>query len=437
MKVALSDISGIDLRMTNSLYTWSNYWVNNLFGKDDLLTRHNNIDEDVFTESLEGLPAKILPATALFNGTDNGLINTSGTKITGGTPIDIEFTFILANVSGSDGVIGIGGQAAASKGITIILSSSEVITVLTSDGTTLNTAEFQDLNIADVGKKIRCRIQWDGITGHTMTCDIWGDAIEVFGEGTFDHHQATSTQTIAWFGDSSEAISIGCYRGSIPLGFWAGYIQHVKVAGIFEMYPTGLGKYEYDIIGGTTLTWIGTAGYTTFAENTDNLYYFKNGWKLYTKGADKEYLPYGASDAVIVAAGYVLADYGNYVSSESVLNMFPCLIDFDPDDGTDPLIDNLDRSNVTIATDLSRASAYYDVLNPYRWHINEIADPRIYTEFLNVGYAGKLYSKITTQLSGGNYYIKSLNEVLNFATDKLAEDQIKIMIYCGSNVFAI
>ena len=225
-------------------------------------------------------------------------------------------------------------------------------------------------------------------------------------------------------------ISVGYIYSSSPLYSQTVYIDYVDYNGKAKWYFSGKGKYEYDVIGTNHLTWTGSA-HIHYNSNVSR-YYLDNGWYLYKKtGEVDEQVPISSDVTFLTSAGYSKPDYGSYSASTKCVNMANCYIDFS---STTNAV--FDRSNETTNSTISRASTYYDASNPYRWHISEISDPRKYMEYLNVGYAGKLYGGITTYLSGGEYYIKMLRFILLYATDKTGEEQYKIMKYCGTNVFA-
>lgn len=373
-------------------------------------------------ESKQGLNGKILASTAKFNGTDNYLYNASGDYLIGGAAIDMIIKFYSTSKTGGRALVSYGGYAAASKGILIYTATTTgVLTITTANGTTMKTATFHtvSLNAPHV-----LRIQWSGITGETMTSTLDGVAM-------------TSTETISWSGNSGVALSIGCNRPqSTPLNYFSGKIYEFQDGG-HHFYFSGLGLYEHNASSTGYLKWYGTSGHSEYSSNASD-YYLTSGYNIYKKtGQLDEYLPIGASSAFLISDGYALADYDTYEGDVNGINMYPCLIDFDPTGSGNSLLDTFNRSNTTIHSSLSRSASDYDSLHPYRYSIKNISDPRVYTEFLNVGYAGKLFGKITTQLSGGIYYIKSYKEQLSYTNDKTGNDQLRIMNYCGTNVFAL
>ena len=120
--------------------------------------------------------------------------------------------------------------------------------------------------------------------------------------------------------------------------------------------------------------------------------------------------------------------------------MADCLVGFNEAADADSELEIFDRSNVTRQTAISRASDYYDdtsLATKSRYHITEITDPRIYFEYFNNGYAGKLFAKVLIEEILGEYYFKYYEEQLNSITDLTGADQYKAMRYCGIDIFAI
>lgn len=408
---------------------WAAYWSDKL-----AMWWKNRSDTEINESVASTLNAEILLPCADFNGTDNYLL--SDIYLPGGTPISLEFEFILADYGGNNTIIGAGGYNAVIKGLTVLCDSGERMKVITSNGTSLATIELWGLSIVDIGKKIRIKISWDGITGGTLTGEIWGDDITIDGVGVVDYNTTSSTNTCGWADNSREVLTIGCYRPSNPLSLFSSQIIRVFVDGLFDIYPNGLGSYEYDILGNTVFTWQGAAERTAYSLLGSD-YHLTNGYYRYINGSNVEYVPFGADTTVIVAAGFSLAAYGTYYGSIVNINMFPCIIDMNPDSSEDANLAILDRSSETYQTAVSRVADDYDVSNPFRYHVDNIADPRIYSTFFEVGYAARFFSKITNQNVSGTYYIKSLDEMLLTLTDQDEEGQIKAGTYCNTLVYAV
>ncbi len=77
------------------------------------------------------------------------------------------------------------------------------------------------------------------------------------------------------------------------------------------------------------------------------------------------------------------------------LNSFPCLFDFDPNDTHASVLDVFDRSNATIHNDTSRASAYYDASNPYRYGSLEL-NINILKTFFETAHLWRVFPKMSS-----------------------------------------
>lgn len=166
----------------------------------------------------------------------------------------------------------------------------------------------------------------------------------------------------------------------------------------------------------------------------------EKGYSLYVKAANPDIeVPFSDAGIALVSptvpAGY--SKLTDFAGSDEVHNIADSLIDFDPADATPAVLAVLDRSNVTYQNAASRAADDYDASNPYRYKARSVADPRILTAYFNEGYAGMPYQKITTELISGSYYPKTIEEVMLTKTDRTGADQLRLMKYCGTDVFAI
>ena len=92
-----------------------------------------------------------------------------------------------------------------------------------------------------------------------------------------------------------------------------------------------------------------------------------------------------------------------------------------------------DREDYVIQTATSRASLFYDANFPFRYQINEIADPRIYDTFFEAAYQDRIFGKI---VSDGQSILR-YDEELNYATQKTGTELIPINNYCKINQLAI
>lgn len=86
-----------------------------------------------------------------------------------------------------------------------------------------------------------------------------------------------------------------------------------------------------------------------------------------------------------------------------------------------------DRSNATRQTAASRAADDYDATHPYRYQINEIADPRIYDTYFEAAYKDRIFGKVV--LDGTD--LIGYDEELNYVTQKAGADLVTVEEYCG------
>ena len=210
-------------------------------------------------------------------------------------------------------------------------------------------------------------------------------------------------------------------------------IDYVNWNDTHKWILTGAGNRVFDIIGGVHLTWTGTS-HQSYDINASTLL-LDSGYSRWIKTATvDEIVPYNAGSPLDVAT-YLGATYSkqtDHPGSATKHNRAPSLIDFDYLDATPAALAVMDRSNVTYQTAASRAASDYDATQVYRYEVSNIADPRIFMTFFNVGYKGRFYGKITV----------SSNHVMTFfgglvtATDRTNYHQANAMDYCGSFVLA-
>lgn len=141
--------------------------------------------------------------------------------------------------------------------------------------------------------------------------------------------------------------------------------------------------------------------------------------------------------APTVPAGY--NEIRDLPGNTSKWNMADTLLGFNEAQSADPEFEIFDRSNVVIQSDESRApGSYYDSTNlatRSRYHITEIADPRIYYGYYNVGYAGKPHAKIQIVPNGDTHDIIRYDEQLVYISDKILENEISVQTYCNIHVY--
>jgi len=174
---------------------------------------------------------------------------------------------------------------------------------------------------------------------------------------------------------------------------------------IFYMPMVGNQRYEYDLTGGRNGQRLGIGPTKEYSFN-GSPYCLDNGWSLW----NNERVPFGATTTEIEALGFT--EDVVFPASAGFINMADCKLDFDPDTGTNALLDMFDRSNTTIYNAAARASVYYNALFPYQFQIDEIANYEVYSGYLNAAYIDRLMTKV--QKSGG--FVMRLDEILNSPT---------------------
>jgi hypothetical protein len=130
---------------------------------------------------------------------------------------------------------------------------------------------------------------------------------------------------------------------------------------------------------------------------SDTIFHKLNkGYTAYTNGAATPaelQLPYNDSSSVVYSAATythngTTYNKGSEFPTAQIHNLTDSIIDFNPTASVDAKYDILDRSNTTYQTATSRASSYYDVSNPWRYHISELTQTIIDT-YIQAAYSGK------------------------------------------------
>jgi hypothetical protein len=406
--------------------------------QSDLLLDYFERQGSNLADSKENKIGKILPACASFNGVDQ-YVFTSGVspQVTGGTPIDIEIWFKTNSASTSQYLINCGGSGASFKGFSLRIDTSGNLIFSSSigDGTLIANQTIASINATTFYRLV---LEWNGQTGGPLSWSING----VTGSGT---------TTKGWSGLSDTLLCVGARKNSgtpTPTSFtqpFNGYIGYAKVVFStvnYELILSGKGKYAYSPNGNYAVGYMNgltvstaTLGGSTVYNEIGSIYPMDYGYKIYKKtGEPDEYVPQGGK--VSHLTDYTTTTKDTFTGNTKAINMWPCYVDFDYTDEGGASLAIFDRSNTTRCTDFARG-ALYDAINPYRWFISEIADPRVYFDYFNDGYAGMMFGKVETELYESAYYIKELNRLLGYATDKKGNDQYKVMIYCKINVFAL
>jgi hypothetical protein len=124
-------------------------------------------------------------------------------------------------------------------------------------------------------------------------------------------------------------------------------------------------------------------------------------------------------------------DAGDQVSKINVNGKYISPYDFTVSTGAYSIIDNPDnavfnRTNATRQTAASRASLFYDANYPFRYQVNEIADPRIYDTLFETDYKNRVFGKV---LLDGTDLIR-YDEQLNYAVQRTVGESPSVLSYC-------
>ena len=272
------------------------------------------------------------------------------------------------------------------------------------------------------------RFASDG-SAYSISVNGTNQALDVSGSGGSDNGN--------WLADvaNRENIYVGLVYSYNAINSQDFKIAYINFNDTNKWVFTGQ-KYVYDIIGTTHLT---SSVVTPSFDSGGSSELLDNGYSLWTKaGAVDEYVPYKNGSPYDVSSFLVgYTKQRDYAGSLTTHNLAPSLIDFDHANANPAALAVLDRSSVTYQSAVSRAASDYNAAEVFQYNIANIADPRIWTTFFNEGHAGKAYQKITTELISGSYYPKSIEELILLKTDKTGAAQLKVMEYCGTDVFAI
>lgn len=372
----------------------------------DLLTWHKGIFNSSWLERINtpGLDGTILPRLAGFNGIDDKIVFSSSINL--GTSHTIGCTIIYNDVLSQLLCNGIGNDnwiyIAHAGSIRYKASNAEVL--LTPSSNLLDNTLYK-IEIIRVNTSVQLYIN-----------DVLNDTKVLASNPNFILDGISDLTSLFL---ASKYISLIC-KNSIG-------------EETFKMYPTGQGGFDYDLVSGVIYgTWSGSG--TRFDYDARGSLYPKlNGYSLWQKtgSPDIQVLFDINGNALVLTPGTNIEtgyeEKRNQYGSVQYFNMFDCLVDFDPNDTLDAILDNFDRSNTTIYNATARAGTDYDSGNPYRFQINNL-DPRILFDFRNVDYKGMLFAKI---LLDANDNLIRIDEMLSYLTDKIDANEYQVYLYCG------
>lgn len=400
--------------------------------KSDLLLDYFERQVSNLVDSKENKIGKILPACASFNGVDQYIYSPSiSPRILGSAQLDIIIKFKTTGTGVNQYIAHCGGNTITQLGFSVRIDTTNKLIFSSTDGSvqanqtiaTINTTTYYTLELS-----------WNGLTGGTLSWTLNG----VPGSGT---------ATRGWIGNSTTPLIIAARQGTglpdptVVTQPFKGEMSYFKLNTI-ELLLNGKGRYCYSADGnyaldyrnGTTIA-SATFGNTPVYNEIGSVYPMDYGYKIYKKSGElDEYVPYNG--IISHLTGYETTTKDTFSGNTKSINVWPCYVDFDYSDEGGAFLDIFDRSNTDRCTDFARGDLY-DANNPYRWFITEISDPRIYFDYFTPGYAGKMFGKVITELYESAYYIKELNKLLVYTTDKTGADQYRVIQYCKINVFAL
>jgi hypothetical protein len=378
--------------------------------------------------------ADILTPVAEFTASEQRYIYNAGNSpfIQGGA-LNIKVRFKVKSFDTTQRILECGAAGLNQQGIHLSIATNGTLAVrtCTPDGSATATINLFTITL---NTWYNFELNWNGLTGDILT---WS-ANELSG---------SSTTTKGWTGNSIWRLIIGAGRfAGNPMtsaySFFNGFISYVEVTDTQDTYVynlTGLGNYTYSLSGHGHLKNLKGASVNSGTDNmfsydkTGSFELMNNGYKLFVKeNTANEYVPIGQNTNHL--SGY--SEIATFTGAAGSINMYPCLIDFNPGNVENSDLEIFDRSNEVRCTALARGDNYNE-LQPSRWHISELVDPRIHTFYFNDGFAGKLFAKIETEQVEENIIIKKLLQQLNYNTDKKGTDQVIVMIYCGTDIFIL
>lgn len=376
--------TAIGIPFKKSGQSWSSYWTSK---KVLDYTSRSGLDL-LETGSGQNLNGVIIPSCGVFNGSDDQLA-LSGGVISYTDSIEIEFKAKCTATISSNVLL---SMLYAGGSDYICLRSATTMRVNVG-GTLLAFARPTNDKLWHI-YKVRF------IQGATTTVRVWIDGTE----------STTGTLDVG----SVKPFKLQWLSGTGSYGF-PGNISYVKITNtgtsvvLNHWILTGHGLYEYDIVGDTTFTWAGTGIHYTFDADSST-YLLDSGWTEWRKdGVVVEYVPTGGDTAVITTAGYLAKRI--YAGSANGYNKAPSLVGFNPTGSDNALLTHFDRSNETIQSAVSRASAYYlatSLITKSQYHCSELEYDGL-TAIFNTGYKNWFFAKnniigVSTLIEGFTLY---------------------------------
>jgi hypothetical protein len=380
--------------------SWSTYWTSHLYNEADLNLRTKSRSGLSLIDDLGNNPTLLTPVSTFVTGTNDYLITGSYSGITGGGAWDATWKFKLDNGNGTNCLFYVGGEANTSKGATVICYQRKVFTY-TSDGTASTTGTF-NFNLQD-NTEYTLRMQWDGITGHTITMTCNGTVL-------------TSTSSKGWSGDPYSNVIVGRYTTSYFKGTLHSIVGTIS-GEVFNSHFTGLAAFEFDPNGTVTKKWSHVAAPTSTYKG-NSTYYMDYGYSVQTNGATTYYIPNKVDGSTFSIHGLIAGTTLVTKEVEGMLtkhNLWKSKVRFSNA--------FFDRSNATIWNDTCRAADDYDSNNTKDFNIDKLNFITL-KSFLNDGYAGRLFLKFDDNSIDGRGY---LDEIIFYNTDIKAPNELKVL----------
>ena len=396
-----------------------------------------------FKEKLNNRFSAVMPACAIFNGTDDN--------------INFDKPAIVSGIDTSDFYLAVRFRLPANPATVCLVAGSDIngATTTTRFGIGINTngTPFWHLTF---GAELNISYNFvdsvaDGNEHEAVINVDRSGYVQLFMDGVMYYEIDISGQVAFNFAPGSpfRVGSFSVVGTDAATLFFPGTVQFVSfgkriltpleisrldtirnTSNSFTIYPNGHSTLEYDLSGNAINgTWEGTGSKKSFFKG-GYPYASVNGYSVYKKtGYADIQIPYSFAGTPIssptVPSGY--SHDSDVSGTETYLNNASCLIDFDPLGRVHSSVGLFKRSDETIHNSLSRASQYYDASNPYRWHITELTDFSIYNYFFNSSYKDRLFTKY----SGG-----LLMEILNCKAALTGGNLTKAKQYCGINTSA-
>jgi len=160
------------------------------------------------------------------------------------------------------------------------------------------------------------------------------------------------------------------------------------------------------------------------------------GYSVWSNGTTEYQIPmYNGVALSSLEANYFTGytkQYDVVADTNSIFTELDGRIDFDPNNTANSLLDNFNLANTTRFADTARLWTGYNSSESYRWRFSDLADPRIYMAWLNVGYRGMNHSFITIE----NNEPSKINSILSYSVDKTNSDEWNIMLLSGAYTYA-